>query len=142
MTLKVGGAAAIGTGAAAYFLGAAVVMPVIAPVAPIVGGALLVAGVFKWMMNPAERKLEEVGHQRDMFEQAFREQLEAARRELAAQLDATAQQFHQAAERMVQPVILEAQAADRLATLHLKMARRLNDHSQKALADMLAALPD
>ncbi|MBB3222852.1 hypothetical protein [Pseudoduganella umbonata] len=142
MTLKVGGAAAIGTGAAAYFLGAAAVMPVIAPVAPIVGGALLVAGVFKWMMNPAERKLDEVGHQREMFEKAFREQLEAARRELGAQLDATSQQFHQAAERMVQPVILEAQAADRLATLHLKMARRLNDHSQKALAEMLAALPD
>ena len=62
--------------------------------------------------------------------------------ELGAQLDATSRQFHHAAERMVQPVILEAQAADRLATLHLKMARRLNDHSQKALAEMLAALPD
>lgn len=141
MTLKVGGAAAIGTGAAAYFLGAAAVMPVIAPVAPIVGGALLVAGAFKWMMNSAERKLEEVGHQREMFEKAFRQQLEAARGELAAQLDTTSQQFHQAADRMVQPVLLEAQAADRLATLHLKMARKLNDHSQKALAEMLAALP-
>ncbi len=141
ITLKVGGAAAIGTGAAAYFLGAAVVMPVIAPVAPIVGGALLVAGVFKWMMNPAERKNNEIGHQREMFEKAFRQQLETARQELTAQLDATERQFHEAANRMVQPVILEAQAADRLATLHLKMARKLNDHSQKALAEMLAALP-
>jgi hypothetical protein len=141
-TLKVGGAAVVGTGAAAYFLGAAVVMPVIAPVAPIVGGVLLVAGAFKWMMNPSERKLGEVGHQREMFEKAFRLQLETARREVTAQLDAAARQFHAAADQMVQPVILEAQAADRLAGLHLKVARRLNDHSQKALADMLAALPD
>lgn len=141
-TLTVGGVAVFGTGAAAYFLGAAAVMPVIAPVAPIVGGVLLVAGAFKWMMNPSERKLGEVGHQRDMFEKAFRTQLETARQELTAQLDATSRQFHAAADQMVQPVLLEAQAADRLASLHLAVARRLNDHSQKGLADMMAALPD
>lgn len=141
-TLKVGGAAIVGTGAAAYFLGAAAVMPVVAPVAPIVGGVLLVAGAFKWMMNASERKLGEVGHQREMFEKAFRTQLETARQELAAQLDDASRRFHAAADQTVQPVILEAQAADRLAALHLAVARRLNDHSQKALADMLAALPD
>ena len=138
-TLAAGGAAAIGTGAAVYFLGASVVMPVLAPVVPIVGGALLIAGAVKWVMNPDERKSEEIGHQREMFEKAFRGQLEAARRELTAQLDATSQQFHSAAERFVRPVILEAQAADRLASLHLKIARKLNDHTQKALSDMLAS---
>lgn len=141
-TLKVGGVTLLGAGAAAYFLGAAVVIPVIAPAAPIIGGVLLVAGVFKWMMNPAERKTDEIGHQRKMFEMAFRVQLEAARQELTKQLDATLKLFHEAAEQLVQPVILEAQAADRLAALHLSVARKLNDHSQKALADMLAALPN
>lgn len=140
-TLAVGGATLFGTGAAAYFLGAAVVMPVVAPAAPIIGGVLLVAGVFKWMMNPAERKSGEIGHQRELFEKAFRAQLDAARQELTTQLDATSRQFHEAAERLVRPVILEAQAAERLAALHLSVARKLNDHSQKALADMLAALP-
>ena len=117
-------------------------MPVIAPAAPIIGGVLLVAGVFKWMMNPAERKTGEIGHQREMFEKVFRVQLDAARQELTTQLDASRQQFHEAAERLVRPVILEAQAADRLAALHLRIACKLNDHSQKALADMLAALPN
>jgi hypothetical protein len=141
-TLAAGGFTVLGAGAAAYFLGAAVVLPLVAPAAPIIGGALLVAGVFKWMMNPAERKTDEIGHQREMFEKAFRVQLDAARQELTTQLHATSQQFHEAAERLVRPVILEAQAAERLADLHLRIARKLNDHSQKALADMLAALPN
>jgi hypothetical protein len=114
-------------------------MPVLAPVVPIVGGALLIAGAVKWLMNPDERKSDEIEHQREMFEKAFRGQLEAARRELTAQLDATSQQFHSAAERFVRPVILEAQAADRLASLHLKIAHKLNDHTQKALSVMLAS---
>lgn len=141
-TLAAGGATVLGTGAAAYFLGAAVVMPVIAPAAPIIGGVLLVAGAFKWLMNPGERKIEEIGHQRAMFEQAFRSQLDAARLELNTQLDATAQQFHATAQQLVRPVLLEAQAAERLSELHLRVARKLNDHSQKALAEMMAALPE
>jgi hypothetical protein len=141
-TLKAGIVTLLGTGAAAYLLGAAAVLPVVAPAAPIVGGVMLVAGVFKWMMNPAERKSGEIGHQREMFEKAFREQLGLARQALSAQLEATRKQFHDVAEQVVQPVILEAQATDRLATLHLKLARKLNEHSQKALAEMLAALPD
>jgi len=140
-TLKLGGVTAFGTGAAVYFLGASAVIPLVAPVAPFVGGALLVAGVIKWLMNPDERKKGEIGHQREKFETVFRAQLDTARHELTRQLDATSQQFHEAAERLVRPLILEAQAVDRLATLHLKVARRLNEHSQKALADMLAALP-
>lgn len=141
-TLAAGGATVLGTGAAAYFLGAAVVMPVIAPAAPIIGGVLLVAGAFKWMMNPGERKIEEISHQRAIFEQAFRAQLDAARGELNTQLDATAQQFHATAQQLVRPVLLEAQAAERLSDLHLRVARKLNDHSQKALAEMMAALPE
>lgn len=141
-TLAAGGITVAGAGAAAYFLGAAIVMPVVAPAAPIIGGVLLVAGVFKWMMNSAERKTGEIGHHREMFEKAFRVQLDAARQELTTQLDAAGRQFHEAAERLVRPVILEAQAADRLSALHLRIARKLNDHSQKALAEMLSALPN
>jgi len=140
-TLRAGAVTLVGTGAAAYFLGAAAVLPVVAPAAPIVGGVLLVAGVFKWLMNPAERKAGEIGHKREKFEQVFREQLDLARQALGTQLDATSAQFHEAAERLVRPVVLEAQAADRLAVLHLELARKLNEHSQKALADMLAELP-
>jgi hypothetical protein len=140
-TLKLGGVTALGTGAAVYFLGVSAVIPLVAPVAPFVGGALLVAGVIKWLMNPEERKNGEIGHQREKFETVFRAQLDTARQELTRQLDATSQQFYEAAEGLVRPLILEAQAVDRLATLHLKVARRLNEHSQKALAEMLAALP-
>lgn len=139
--LRLGGWTALGTGAAVYFLGASAVIPLVAPVAPFVGGAVLVAGVIKWLMNPEERKNGEIGHQREKFETVFRAQLDAARNELTRQLDATSQQFHEAAERLVQPLILEAQAADQLAILHLRIARKLNEHSQKALAEMLSALP-
>ena len=117
-------------------------MPVIAPAAPIIGGVLLVAGAFKWLMQPGARKSEEISHQRAMFEQAFRTQLDAARLELNTQLDATAQQFHATAQQLVQPVLLEAQAAERLADLHLRVARKLSDHSQQALAEMMRALPE
>lgn len=140
-TLNLGGMTALGTGAAVYFLGASAVIPLVAPVAPFVGGALLVAGVIKWMMNPEERKNGEIGHQREKFETVFRAQLDTVRQELVRQLDTTSLQFHEAAERLVRPLILEAQAADRLAALQLKVARKLNEHSQKALAEMLASLP-
>lgn len=140
-TLRLGGVTVLGTGAAVYFLGASAVIPLVAPVAPFVGGALLVAGVVKWLMNPEERKNGEIGHQREQFETVFRAQLDTARQELTRQLDTTSQQFHEAAERLVRPLLLEAQAVDRLAGLHLKVARRLNEHSQKALAEMLVALP-
>lgn len=140
-TLKVGGATVLGAGAAAYFLGAAVVLPVVAPAAPLIGGVLLAAGAFKWLMNPSERKAGEISHQRDHFEAAFRKQIDAAREELVKQLDAMAEQYHSAAEKLVQPVLLEAQAASKLATLQLKIARKLTEHSQRALVDMLAALP-
>ena len=62
----------------------------------------------------------------------------AARQELTTQLGATRQQFHEAAERLMRPVILEAKTADRLSPLNLRIARKLNDHSQKALAEILA----
>lgn len=140
-SLKLGGMTALGTGAAVYFLGASAVIPLVAPVAPVVGGALLIAGVIKWMMNPEERKNDEIGYQREKFENVFRAQLDTARQELIRQLDATALQFHETADQLVRPLILEAQAADRLAALHLKFARRLNEHSQRALAEMLASLP-
>lgn len=140
-TLRLGGLTALGTGAAVYFLGASAVIPLVAPVAPFVGGAVLIAGVIKWLMNPEERKNDEIGHQREKFETEFRAQLNTTRQELTRQLDATAQQYHEAAERLVRPLILEAQAADRLVALHLRIARKLNEHSQKALAEMLAALP-
>ncbi|MFC5512805.1 hypothetical protein ACFPOU_17010, partial [Massilia jejuensis] len=42
---------------------------------------------------------------------------------------------------LVRPRVLEAQAADRLAVFHSEVARRLSEHSQKALAEMLAELP-
>jgi hypothetical protein len=49
--------------------------------------------------------------------------------------------FHNAAQQMVPPVILEAQGANPLTALHLKLARKLSDRSQKALTEILAAVP-
>ena len=134
-----GGIGAVGAGAA-YFLGASAVLPVVAPAIPVIGGAMLFAGAIKWLMNPTERKNSEIEHQRKHFEKAFRLQLDTARAEINRQLDATAQKFHEAAEQLVRPIVLEAQAADQLSTLKLNVARRLSEHTRKALAQMRATL--
>lgn len=140
-TLWLGGGLGVAGAGAAYFLGAAAILPVVAPAMPIIGAVVVVAGAIKWLMNPADRKSSEVKHQRDQFEKAFRKQLDAARLELNRQLDATAQEFHAAAEQLVRPIVLEAQAADRLTNLRLKLARRLSEHTAKAIAKMRASIP-
>ena len=139
-SLWLGGGLGMAGAGAAYFLGAAAILPVLAPAIPVIGGVMVVAGAVKWLMNPSERKTGEIEHHRAQFEKAFRLQLEKARTELNQQLDTTAGQFHESAEQLVRPIMLEAQAADRLATLKLKVSRRFSEHTRKGLAQMRAAM--
>lgn len=141
LTLGVGAASIAGAGAAAYLLGASVVMPVIAPAVPFVGGALLVAGAFKWITDSDKRRDGEIRHKREAFEKAFRAQLEQAQSSFNEQLDVVAREFVQSARQIVEPIVLEADAAERIAGLQVKMARRVIAQSRESVSRLTAQLP-
>lgn len=144
VTIGVGILSLAGTGAAAYALGTAVVLPLIAPIAPFVGGAMVVAGVIKWLSDSAGRKDKEIRHKREAFEKALREQLEGAQVCLDRQLDDLANEFLQTGKNMLEPLMLEAQASVRLNDLQVKTAKRLIKQSRTAVTEVItkvAALP-
>ena len=143
-TLYVGFFSLAGTGAAVYALGTAVVFPFIAPIAPIVGGAIVVAGVIKWFSDSARRKDKEIRHKREVFEKALREQLVLVQENINRQLDDLNNEFLQTSNKVLEPLLLEAQAAERLNDLQVKTAKRLIKQSRATatkLASQVAALP-
>lgn len=133
LTLGAGVVAAAGSGVAVYALGAAVVLPVIAPVVPLAGGAMLVAGLLKWMMDKSGRKDEELRHKRAAFEAALRERLTAMRADSFAQLDTLGQEFRASANVLLRPLLLEAEAARRLPETERRVAQRVLSDTRQAL---------
>jgi hypothetical protein len=110
LTLKGGAVAGVGTGAALYFLGAAAVLPVVAPAAPVVAGAMLVAGLVKWVMDNEARLGREIAHKRGAFEDELRQHLQAMRTSFFGQLDQTQRSFEDTATAVMTPLLLEAYA--------------------------------
>jgi hypothetical protein len=144
VTLWSGALSLAGTGGATYLLGISVVFPVIAPLAPIVGGAIAVAGVWKWLSNPNHRKDKEIRHKRDEFEKIFYEQLKLAQENFNKNLDSITHQFEESRERIVDPLMLEALAAEQLEGMQSKVAFQLIRNSRSAttrLINKLSALP-
>ena len=144
MTLKAGALSLAGTGCAIYALGTAVVFPIIAPVAPFVGGAIVLAGIVKWFTDADGRKDDEIRNKRRKFEAELRIQLEQARASLIAQLSDLANEFRQTAKMALEPVLLESQAVERLTDLQMKTAKRLVRQSRSAVSKLVgqvAALP-
>ncbi len=142
VTLGAGGAAIAGAGAATYFLGAAVVLPAILPAIPFVAVPMVLAAVFKWFSDSEARKDGEIWHKREAFEKALREQLLFAQGSYNLQLQAVAMDFQMSAVQMIQPIMLEAEAADRLAGLQVKMAKWLIEQSSRKLAMIVQATPE
>jgi len=132
-TIGGGVLAGVGTGTAMYFLGASTVLPVIAPVVPFVGAALLVAGAIKWMMDSSGRKDEEVRHKRDAFEAGLRTKMDDIRVSYFSQLDTLMVEFVKTARAMVDPVLLEADAVQRLQGLQSKVAQRLISDAHQSI---------
>ena len=140
LTLGAGALSIVGTGAAAYLLGSAAVLPLVAPAAPLVGGAMVVAGLVKWFSDPQRRKDKELQHKREAFERALREQLEEAERSFTQQLERIGRAFHETAENTLRPMILEGQAAERLASHQGRLARQLVARSRQGLSRIRAQL--
>ncbi|MES2260061.1 MAG: hypothetical protein V4724_16175 [Pseudomonadota bacterium] len=140
VTLMGGAVAAAGTGTAAYLFGVAMVMPVIAPVAPIVGGAVLLAGVFKWFTDGGKRKRSEIRDKRRAFEDELRKHLKVAETAFTRQLDQVAQGFQESATQLLTPVLLEAEAAGRVQGMRQRIADKVIAQSQAALRQLEASL--
>jgi iron-sulfur cluster repair protein YtfE (RIC family) len=128
--------AAAGTGTAAYLFGVAVVMPVLAPAAPFVGGAVLLAGAFKWFTDGGKRKRSEIRDKRRAFEDELRARLKVAEQSYLAQLDQVAQGFHESARQMLTPLLLEAEAAGRVQGMRERIAGKVIAQSQAAIEQL------
>jgi hypothetical protein len=133
VTLVSGAAVAASTGTAAYLIGAAVVLPVVAPVAPFVGGAVLLAGAFKWFSDGGKRKRTEIRDKRQAFEEELRKQLLAAEQSFNTQLDQVAQGFRDSALQVLTPILLEAEAAGRVPGMRQRIADRVISQAQSAI---------
>ena len=140
MTLMGSAMAAAGTGTAAYLFGAAVILPAVAPVAPFVGGAVLLAGAFKWFSDSGKRKRSEIRDKRAAFEQELRKQLRAAELSFNAQLDQVAAGFHASAQQQLAPIMLEAEAAGRVQGMRQRIAERVIAQARHAIAQLDAEL--
>ncbi|SEO06059.1 hypothetical protein SAMN05428959_104442 [Duganella sp. CF517] len=140
VTLMSGAVVAAGTGTAAYLIGAAVVLPVVAPAAPFVGGAVLLAGAFKWFTDGGKRKRTEIRDKRAAFEQELRKQLQAAEQSFNDQLSLVAQGFHESALQLLTPLLLEAEAAARVPGMRQRIADRVITQAQTAIRQLDAEL--
>ncbi len=136
-TLGAGALSIAGAGTAAYFLGTAAVLPVIAPAAPFIGGAIVVAGLFKWLTDSDLRKADEIRDKRKAFESAMRAQLEKAQESFNHQLDVVSQEFAETAQQILHPLMLEADAAKDLTGRQVRLAKRLILESRLGIAKLV-----
>jgi hypothetical protein len=117
-----------------------VVLPVVAPAAPFVGGAVLLAGAFKWFTDGGKRKRTEIRDKRAAFEQELRKQLQAAEQSFNDQLNLVAQGFHESALQLLTPLLLEAEAAARVPGMRQRIADRVITQAQTAIRQLDAEL--
>lgn len=140
LTLMGSAVAAAGTGTAAYLFGVAVVLPVVAPAAPFVGGAVLLAGAFKWFADAGRRKRSEIQDRRRAFEDELRKRLQEVQAAFGRQLDRIAASFHESATQLLTPLMLEAEAAGRVQAMRKRIADKVIAQAQRAIAQLRAAM--
>ena len=140
ITLMGSAVAAAGTGTAAYLFGVAVVLPVVAPAAPFVGGAVLLAGAFKWFADAGRRKRSEIQDRRRAFEEELRKRLQDVQAAFGRQLDRIAASFHESATQLLTPLMLEAEAAGRVQAVRKRIADKVIAQAQHAIAQLRAAM--
>lgn len=133
LTLGAGTIAVAGTGAAAYLLGSAVVLPLVAPVAPFLVGAMAAAGLFKWFSDSDKRKIDEIQSKRRAIEEVVRKRLEQASGSFETQLAQLERDYHQTALAMLGPMLLELEAARQVPDMHQRIGNRIIEQSQASM---------
>ncbi|MGW8391942.1 hypothetical protein [Pseudoduganella sp. HUAS MS19] len=140
LTLMGSAVAAASTGTAAYLFGVAVVLPVVAPAAPFVGGAVLLAGAFKWFADAGRRKRSEIQDRRSAFEDELRKRLQEVQAAFGRQLDRIASSFHESATQLLTPLMLEAEAAGRVQAVRKRIADKVISQAHGAISQLRAAM--
>ena len=133
LTLGAGTIAVAGTGAAAYLLGSAVVLPLVAPVAPFLVGAMAAAGLFKWFTDNDKRKIDEIQSKRRAIEEVVRQRLQQAAGSFESQLAQLEQDYHQTALAMLGPMLLELEAAHQVQGMQLRVGNRIIEQSEASM---------
>ncbi len=133
LTLGAGTIAVAGTGAAAYLLGSAVVLPLVAPVAPFLVGAMAAAGLFKWFTDNDKRKIDEIQSKRRAIEEVVRQRLQQAAGSFESQLAQLEQDYHQTALAMLGPMLLELEAAHQVQAMQLRVGNRIIEQSEASM---------
>lgn len=133
LALQAGTIAVAGTGAAVYVLGSAVVLPLVAPVAPFVLGAMAAAGLFKWMTDNDKRKIAEIASKRRAIEEVVRKRLEEAATSFDSQLQQVELEYRQTALALLGPILLDAEAARRLQDAHRQVAEKIIARSEAGM---------
>lgn len=136
MTLAAGSLAVAGTGAAAYLLGSAVVLPIVAPAVPFLAGAMAVAGLFKWFNDNDKRKISEIKHKRAAIEEVVRQRLAEASNSFNSQLSQLENDYRQTALAILNPILLEAEAAQQLQLMHQRVAAQILDQSEAMMREL------
>jgi hypothetical protein len=132
LTLMGSAVAAAGTGT--------VVLPGVAPAAPFVGGAVLLAGAFKWFADAGRRKRSEIQDRRRAFEEELRKRLQEVQAAFGRQLDRIAASFHESATQLLTPLMLEAEAAGRVQAVRKRIADKVIAQAQHAIAQLRTAI--
>jgi hypothetical protein len=140
VTLMGSAVAAAGTGTIAYLFGVAVVMPAVAPAAPFVGGAVLLAGAFKWFSDIGKRKRSEIRDKRRAFEEELMKRLKDAELAMGRQLDRIALSFHESARQLLTPLLLEAEAAGRVQNMRKRIADKVIAQARAHIAQLQTAV--
>ncbi len=137
MTLAAGSLAVAGSGAAAYLLGSAVILPIIAPAAPFLAGAMAAAGLFKWFNDGDKRKIAEIKHKRKAIEEVVRQRLEEAQASFNAQLTQLEAEYQQTAVSILHPILLEAEAAQQLQSMHQRVGTKIIDQTEAMIKSLV-----
>ena len=140
ITLMSSAVAAAGTGTMAYLFGVAVVVPAVAPAAPFVGGAVLLAGAVKWFSDVGKRKRSEIRDKRRAFEEELGKRLKEAELTIGRQLDRISSSFHESARQLLTPLLLEAEAAGRVQNMRKRIADKVITQARGHIAQLQAAL--
>jgi hypothetical protein len=133
LTLGAGSIAVAGTGAAVYLLGSAVVLPLVAPVAPFLAGAMAAAGLFKWFSDADKRKIDEIQSKRRAIEDVVRQRLQQAAGSFESQLAQLERDYHQTALAMLGPMLLELEAARLVQAMQVRIGNRIIEQSEASM---------
>lgn len=116
-----------------------VALPVVAPLAATLGGTLAIGGLYKILTSAKDRKFNTIREVRKGIEERCADMLKELPSQHAMQLDAIVASYQVAAENLLAPVLLNAQAAEEMKRIRRPLSERLIAQTEAKL-DRLRSL--